>query len=115
MYTAAANTDDSGILSSLSAYCPRRVWVSVLLPRAGNWLFQTGAALGEPDFDTMLEVRDYCAFGGSSVSECDDDSGPGMYSEVRRELGAQETVYLVVGGFAGRAGTFSIRAVEVEP
>ncbi len=114
MYTAASNTDDSGILES---FCrremPRNVAIfSFTAPTAGDWLFQTGSALGEPDFDTLLEVRNYCSFGVPSASQCNDDGGQGMYSEVRRSLEAEETVYLVVGGFAGRSGVFTIRAVE---
>jgi hypothetical protein len=116
MYTAASNTDDSGISES---FCRREMPGNVAVfsftaPAAGDWLFQTGAALGEPDFDTLLEMRTYCSFDVPSTSECNDDDGPGMYSEVRRSFEAQETVYLVVGGFAGRSGTFTIRAVEVQ-
>ena len=88
---------------------------SVLLPQG----LEIGCFRQVPHWGSQISTRclksEITVPGGSSVSECDDDSGPGMYSEVRRELGAQETVYLVVGGFAGRAGTFSIRAVEVEP
>lgn len=117
-YQIVANTDDSGIRA---AYCGRPANSNIAVfsftaPTAGAWVFETGGALGQPNLDTVLELRTHCALGTPNDILCNDDGGPMTFSRGETNLTAGETIYIVVGGFGTQSGSFTLSATEtLEP
>ena len=63
--------------------------------------------------DTIIELRSHCAFGAPNYLQCNDDGGADFFSRARWAAMAGETVYIIVGGFAGEVGGFSLRATRL--
>ena len=112
-YQIIANTQDSGINESYCGRTNSEVAVfSFNAPTAGTWVFETGAVTDQPNLDTVLELRSYCSFGRPNDIACDDDGGPNTFSRAETNMQLGETVYIVVGGFGGQSGAFSLSATE---
>lgn len=73
-------------------------WVA---PADGTYVFDTAGS----GYDTTLAVLDGAC--GAELA-CDDDGGEGTLSQVTVELAAGQPVTVVVGGFRGRSGAFSL-------
>lgn len=56
------------------------------------------------DFDTLIALYSGSAINSLTQLGCDDDSGPGLQSEMTLDLAANTTYYLQAGGFRGRSG-----------
>jgi hypothetical protein len=74
-------------------------------PVAGNFSFDT---FGSP-FDTMLAVLDGC--GGNELT-CNDDTMD-LQSQVTVNLGAGQAVIIVVDGYGGATGPFTLNITQV--
>lgn len=70
-------------------------------PKDGTFIF----SLEGSSYDTVLAVRRTCA--ATSELACDDDT-VGLQSRVDVPLRTSDSVVIVVGGFAGRSGDFSL-------
>ena len=65
-------------------------------------------------YDTTLAIYTGDPFAPTFPLACDDDSGPGLTSQIQATAPAGVTVYLQVGGFLGEQGSLNIRVVEPE-
>ncbi|MFN3200855.1 MAG: MopE-related protein [Bradymonadia bacterium] len=63
------------------------------------------------DFDTVMYVRGTCGDDASEL-DCDDDGGPGSNSALTFEAEAGESYYIVVDGYNGDSGPFTLRYEE---
>jgi len=72
----------------------------------GDFIFDTQGS----GFDTTLYLLDDCDPADAEVIECDDDGGEDLTSVLAVNIGAGDTVYVVVDGFGGANGDFTLRA-----
>ena len=79
-------------------------------PESGTWIFETGAHSDGRTLDTVIELRSHCGFGAPNYLQCNDDGGRNFFSRASWSAMAGDTVYVIVGGFAGEAGAFSLSA-----
>ena len=73
-------------------------------PAAGQFVIGTGGS----GFDTTLYLLDDCDPAIAAVIACDDDSGGDQTSQLVVELDAGQIVYIVVDGFRGANGEFTL-------
>jgi hypothetical protein len=83
---------------------------SFTAPESSDWVFETGPVDDGAEFDTLLELRTHCSFGATHALVCNDDGGPRQYSRARWSGLAGQTIYVLVGGFAGTSGAFTVSA-----
>ncbi|WP_437835320.1 MXAN_6577-like cysteine-rich protein [Sorangium sp. So ce1153] len=78
-------------------------------PADGKYVFDTFGS----EYNTVLELQD----GGCNgdVIECNNDSRGGMQSRITAELSAGQTVVVVVDGFEGASGAYTLNISEWEP
>ncbi|MEX0786859.1 MAG: dockerin type I domain-containing protein [Dehalococcoidia bacterium] len=75
-------------------------WFRFTLATPRTVMFQTAGS----DFDTIIALYAGSAINSLNQIGCDDDSGPGLQSEMSLPLSMNTTYYLQVGGFRGRSG-----------
>jgi uncharacterized protein (DUF779 family) len=82
------------------------VWTA---PKAGAFRIDTAGS----SFDTLLRVQQGNVCGGAEIA-CDDDTGPGLTSEIALVLAAGESIVITVdGGLPGALGDFVLNIAEV--
>ena len=107
----AALTPDTVVNTRLCRPGPLRdANVFVFVAEAdGLHTFETLPPAQGEGFDTLLDVRGYCAFAGDdSVIACDDDGGAMFLSRADVVLAAGEAVYVLVGSVGAAGGAYAL-------
>jgi len=115
-FTAMGQVEMNGILTEVcnrGRPAPAAVF-GFTAPETGDWIFETGPAADDQNLDTIMELRSHCGFGPPNHILCNDDGGPSWYSRAHWSGTADETVYIVVTGFGGERGPFTLRAIRRE-
>lgn len=78
------------------------------VPSGGRWIVSLGAST----YDTVLEVLDEadCSLAGA----CDDDSGPGLTSELALDLTGGEDLVIVIDGFGSACGVADLLVTDCD-
>lgn len=78
------------------------VWYVLFPTKPGDYRI----SLADSAFDTTLDVYDEC---GGTIIASDDDSGPGLTSELTLSLSSDRPYYIRISGFAGGTGEYTLR------
>ncbi|MFH1810524.1 MAG: hypothetical protein ABIJ09_17415 [Pseudomonadota bacterium] len=108
--SGSLSTSDGLRGSCASDYLASETVVRFVAPTAGRYRFSTAASAAS--LDSVLSLRSVC---GEPLSElgCDDNSGPGLRSQLFADLAASETVYVIVDQYRGLVA--SAFTLEVDP
>ncbi|MDO7875195.1 fibronectin type III domain-containing protein [Hymenobacter sp. ASUV-10] len=109
--TNAGATGSTGVPApTCASYSGADVWFSLVVPANGILQVETGAGTGTTMNDTGLALYSGTC-GALTLLGCDDDSGTGAFSLLRRTgLVPGSTIYARVWGLGGRTGDFTICA-----
>ena len=94
------NVNPTGCVIFLPNFKGATVWFTLTTPSAGTLIASTAGS----DYDTVLAIYAGTDLASLSVLACNDDTLPGLQSELSLPLQANTTYHLQVGGFGGRAG-----------
>lgn len=88
------------------------IWLVHTASCTGQLTINTESAGSSPLSDTVMEVWDAC---GGAVLACDDDGGPGLFSQVSIAVTAGSQYFIRVGDFGATSiaqGVFNLRIVN---